>query len=84
MLRGLISAIQATTMSRPEVRSMTDFKLPETRYAQSGDVSIAYQVMGDGPIDLILVPASFHISNSSTNCQGTPLFCDGSRASPGS
>ena len=35
---------------------MTDFKLPETRYAQSGDVSIAYQVMGDGPIDLILVP----------------------------
>jgi class 3 adenylate cyclase len=39
-----------------EVRSMTDFKLPETRYAQSGEVSIAYQVMGDGPIDLILVP----------------------------
>ena len=35
---------------------MTDFKLPETRYAQSGDVTIAYQVMGDGPIDLILVP----------------------------
>ena len=35
---------------------MTDFKLPETRYAQSGDFSIAYQVMGDGPIDLILVP----------------------------
>jgi len=35
---------------------MTGFKLPETRYAQSGDFSIAYQVMGDGPIDLILVP----------------------------
>jgi pimeloyl-ACP methyl ester carboxylesterase len=35
---------------------MTDFKLPETRYAQSGDVNIAYQVMGEGPIDLILVP----------------------------
>lgn len=35
---------------------MTDSKLPETRYAQSGDVSIAYQVLGDGPIDLILVP----------------------------
>jgi pimeloyl-ACP methyl ester carboxylesterase len=35
---------------------MTDFKLPETQYAQSGDFSIAYQVMGDGPIDLILVP----------------------------
>src|SRR5579872_982820 len=38
---------------------MTDFKLPETRYAQSGDVSIAYQVMGEGPIDLILVPGFF-------------------------
>jgi pimeloyl-ACP methyl ester carboxylesterase/class 3 adenylate cyclase len=38
---------------------MTEFKLPETRYTQSGDVSIAYQVMGDGPIDIILVPGLF-------------------------
>jgi hypothetical protein len=30
--------------------------VPETRYARSGNVSIAYQVMGDGPIDLIMVP----------------------------
>lgn len=29
---------------------------PETRYAKSGDVNIAYQVVGDGPRDLILVP----------------------------
>jgi pimeloyl-ACP methyl ester carboxylesterase len=29
---------------------------PETRYARSGDVSIAYQVVGDGPIDLVYVP----------------------------
>src|SRR5436305_221514 len=29
---------------------------PETRYAKSGDVSIAYQVVGEGPIDLVLVP----------------------------
>jgi pimeloyl-ACP methyl ester carboxylesterase len=28
---------------------------PTTRYAMSGDVSIAYQVVGDGPIDLVLV-----------------------------
>ena len=26
---------------------------PETRYAKSGDVNIAYQVVGEGPIDLI-------------------------------
>ena len=29
---------------------------PETKYALAGDLSIAYQVMGDGPIDLIMVP----------------------------
>jgi pimeloyl-ACP methyl ester carboxylesterase len=29
---------------------------PETRYARSGEVSIAYQVVGCGPIDLVLVP----------------------------
>ncbi|HEX9351702.1 MAG TPA: alpha/beta fold hydrolase [Gaiellaceae bacterium] len=31
---------------------------PETRYARSGDVSIAYQVVGDGPFDLVFVPGS--------------------------
>jgi pimeloyl-ACP methyl ester carboxylesterase len=29
--------------------------IPETRYAKSGDVNIAYQVVGDGPLDLVLV-----------------------------
>ena len=28
---------------------------PETRYAKSGDVHIAYQVIGDGPVDLVFV-----------------------------
>ena len=28
----------------------------ETRYAKSGDVHIAYQVVGDGPVDLVVVP----------------------------
>jgi class 3 adenylate cyclase len=30
--------------------------MPETRYARSGDVHIAYQVFGSGPIDLVLIP----------------------------
>ena len=30
--------------------------IPETRYARSGAVSIAYQVTGDGPFDLVHVP----------------------------
>src|SRR5688500_2851209 len=29
---------------------------PQTRYARSGDVNIAYQVVGDAPRDLVLVP----------------------------
>ncbi|HSE04842.1 MAG TPA: adenylate/guanylate cyclase domain-containing protein, partial [Methylomirabilota bacterium] len=29
---------------------------PETRYARSGDVNIAYQVVGEGARDLVLVP----------------------------
>jgi pimeloyl-ACP methyl ester carboxylesterase len=29
---------------------------PETLYTRSGDVSIAYQVLGDGPIDLVMAP----------------------------
>lgn len=31
-------------------------KQPETKYARSGDVSIAYQVVGEGPLDLVCVP----------------------------
>jgi class 3 adenylate cyclase len=34
---------------------------PETRYAKSGDVSIAYQVMGEGEHDIVWVPGG--ISN---------------------
>jgi pimeloyl-ACP methyl ester carboxylesterase len=34
---------------------------PETRYAKSGDVHIAYQVFGDGPINLVIAP--FFVSN---------------------
>jgi class 3 adenylate cyclase len=30
---------------------------PQTRYVKSGDLYIAYQVIGDGPIDLVYVPS---------------------------
>lgn len=29
---------------------------PDTKYTQSGDVSIAYQVLGDSPLDLVVAP----------------------------
>src|SRR5258708_207180 len=31
-------------------------EIPETRYARSGDVNIAYQVFGAGALDLVYVP----------------------------
>jgi len=31
-------------------------EIPETRYAQSGDLSIAYQSAGNGPLDILFVP----------------------------
>jgi len=32
--------------------------MPETRYARSGDVMIAYQVVGEGPFDLVIAPGA--------------------------
>jgi class 3 adenylate cyclase len=29
---------------------------PTTRYARSGDVSVAYQVVGEGPVDIVFAP----------------------------
>jgi class 3 adenylate cyclase/alpha-beta hydrolase superfamily lysophospholipase len=31
-------------------------EIPQTSYAQSGEVAIAYQAFGDGPLDLVYVP----------------------------
>jgi pimeloyl-ACP methyl ester carboxylesterase/DNA-binding CsgD family transcriptional regulator len=39
-----------------ECRRTATVQLPQTRYAKSGDVRIAYQVVGHGPIDLVFVP----------------------------
>jgi class 3 adenylate cyclase len=37
---------------------------PETKYAKSGAIHIAYQVLGDGPIDLVFIPGLFtHIEH---------------------
>jgi class 3 adenylate cyclase len=32
---------------------------PRTRYAKCGDLDIAYQVLGDGPLDLLVLPGPF-------------------------
>lgn len=39
-------------------------ELPETRYAKSGDVHVAYQVFGDGPVNLVYAPGFVsHLDN---------------------
>jgi class 3 adenylate cyclase/pimeloyl-ACP methyl ester carboxylesterase len=40
------------------VKDTVGVEVPETLYAHSGDVSVAYQVVGDGPFDLVYVPGS--------------------------
>jgi pimeloyl-ACP methyl ester carboxylesterase len=32
---------------------------PDTRYAKSGDVHIAYQVFGEGPLNVVFAPPGF-------------------------
>ncbi len=32
--------------------------MPETRYARSGDVAVAYQVLGEGPFDVVVAPGT--------------------------
>jgi class 3 adenylate cyclase len=43
----------------------------ETRYARSGDTSVAYQVLGSGPIDLVYVPG--FLSHLEWNWQYPPI-----------
>ena len=38
---------------------MTGSGAPRTRYASRGDLDIAYQVLGDGPIDVVVMPGPF-------------------------
>lgn len=60
-LREALSAPAAAPASQgaapsPPAGAVAARPAPETRYARNGDVSIAYQVTGDGPVDVVLVP----------------------------
>ncbi len=39
---------------------MANVTIPETKYAKSGDIHIAYQVFGAGPLDLVFVGSWVH------------------------
>jgi DNA-binding winged helix-turn-helix (wHTH) protein len=49
-------AVTTLMPEQPPVRITGASDLPKTHYARSGELNLAYQVMGDGPIDLIVVP----------------------------
>src|SRR5581483_7325413 len=56
-LSGLVErVVEARLPSRARLGETPRVDLPETRYALSGDVSIAYQVHGEGTTDLIVCP----------------------------
>src|SRR5262245_13067588 len=50
---GLISP----TGSRNVTQTCAVADAPETRYARLGEDRVAYQVLGDGPLDLVYAPA---------------------------
>jgi hypothetical protein len=56
---------------------MTEFVLPETRYALSGDVNIAYQTLGSGPVDIIVVPGIISHVEFLHELRGWDLFAAG-------
>jgi class 3 adenylate cyclase/pimeloyl-ACP methyl ester carboxylesterase len=43
-------------LARPRIGPDDGGMRPDTRYARSSEVSLAYQVLGDGPFDLIFAP----------------------------
>ena len=63
---------------------MSDFVLPVTRYALCGDVNIAYQVMGDGPIDIIMIPDMISHVEYAHEMPGYTAFLRVFRPSPAS
>lgn len=48
-------AERVRTFERPSTRSAAAVAIPKTRYAKSGDVNVAYQVVGDNGPDLVFV-----------------------------
>jgi pimeloyl-ACP methyl ester carboxylesterase/DNA-binding winged helix-turn-helix (wHTH) protein len=50
-----VDDISRAAIEAADARAAVTRQAPETRYAKSGSVNIAYQVIGDGPIDLVFV-----------------------------
>lgn len=69
--RAVATILSAARRSWHSTTAMAGADLPETRYAKSGDVNIAYQVLGSGPPDLVVVPG--WVSNIDVFWEEPPL-----------
>src|SRR5919197_406907 len=49
-------AIRRRAVVLPDAAQGQASEPPEIRYVRSGEVNIAYQIVGDGPVDLVFVP----------------------------
>ena len=54
-------------------------EIPEIHYARSGNVSIAYQVVGEGPVDIVFVRA---LTGDLLSTWDQPLWSDTCSVSP--
>lgn len=54
-LVGRVQAVTNVAPAAPRAHPTSAADVPEVLYARSGDVNIAYQVVGTGPIDLVFV-----------------------------
>lgn len=45
-----------TSPEAPDVRARPSRPFPVTRFARSGEFALAYQVLGDGPPDMVFIP----------------------------
>jgi len=54
--RSVATASESSKLEGLTPRAEVPMLVPDTLYAKSGHVRIAYQVVGDGPFDLVFVP----------------------------
>ena len=65
--RELVETVRARARTAGESSDAT-VAPPATRYARSGGMSIAYQVVGDGPVDILYIPGGVsHVDLQWTN-----------------
>jgi pimeloyl-ACP methyl ester carboxylesterase/class 3 adenylate cyclase len=55
---------------RRDRRNLAAVEAPEVRYARSGDVNVAYSVVGDGPFDVVFV-SGWVLSNLEVGWEGS-------------